>query len=306
MKIFSFATMLFVLFSLPNQTICQIIWYSYDAVGNRIGHKIISEKPEIMNIPDQVVFEGETFTSIKLDAFVVDKTTPDASMNWQIQSVKINSTINNNRVASFGYPSGWIGADQVVFKVTDTDGNFDLDTALFSVLSKTLFLKVSANSLYLDASGNLPDSFTITSNIEWTATSNQPWLNLSIQSGNNNGSIMATPGKNTGARRTAKVTVAGVGVLPQEITVLQNGNATGIESIETAEYSFYPNPATDFVYMNGLPPNMKAEIFDINGKLQLIEQISKSQVDISNLTPGLYIFKISNTTRSFVFKLVKQ
>lgn len=67
--------------------------------------------------------------------------------------------------------------------------------------------------------------FTVTSNVSWTAASNQPWLTVSVFSGTNNGTInvsyTANPGSTT---RTATITVTG-GSITRTVTVIQQGQA---------------------------------------------------------------------------------
>ena len=67
----------------------------------------------------------------------------------------------------------------------------------------------------------------------------------------------------------------------------------------------YPNPASDFLYINNAGETIK--IFDITGKLkgQFFNDQLVANIDIRNLSKGLYLVKLQNTdgtvkTLSFV------
>jgi hypothetical protein len=59
--------------------------------------------------------------------------------------------------------------------------------------------------------------------------------------------------------------------------------------------NFYPNPASDFVYVD-LPISGKLELLDMHGKLFLSNELVQgtSQINVSNLEPGIYFIRISS------------
>ena len=77
----------------------------------------------------------------------------------------------------------------------------------------------------INAAANSNGTIGITSNIAWSANSNQTWLTVSPTSGSNNGTLTLTANSaNTATTaRTATVTVSGTGVTSQTITVTQQG-----------------------------------------------------------------------------------
>lgn len=62
-------------------------------------------------------------------------------------------------------------------------------------------------------------SFTLTTNADWTAVSDQPWAVVSPASGVGNNELRVTFEENTGGRRKANITVAGVGTAARSTTV---------------------------------------------------------------------------------------
>jgi hypothetical protein len=87
-------------------------------------------------------------------------------------------------------------------------------------------LNVSTNTMNIAASANSTKTFDITSNTNWTVSSNQSWLTVSKGTGSGNTSITLTASANPAtSTRTATVTVSGTGLTTQTITVTQEGGA---------------------------------------------------------------------------------
>ncbi len=72
-------------------------------------------------------------------------------------------------------------------------------------------------------------SFTVTSNVSWTSSSNQTWCTVTPSGTGGNGTITATYQSNTGTgSRIAAITVSGSGVSDQVVTVTQSGTAPSL------------------------------------------------------------------------------
>ncbi len=85
-------------------------------------------------------------------------------------------------------------------------------------------LLVSKNTLTIDAAANSTKSFEITSNVNWSLSTDQTWVTANKTNGTGNETIILTAQENANtALRTAKVTVTGTGVGSKEITVTQSG-----------------------------------------------------------------------------------
>lgn len=97
-------------------------------------HIKVNTAPVVENIPDQTVPEGETFTTIALDDFVVDAESPDADITWSYSgnSALIVSVVN--RIATIDIPDAdWNGSETIIFTATDPEGLSGSDTATFTV-----------------------------------------------------------------------------------------------------------------------------------------------------------------------------
>ena len=80
-----------------------------------------------------------------------------------------------------------------------------------------------------------------------------------------------------------------------------------VDDFSLARIELFPNPATNFLninYSGGL--DLSARIFTIDGWLIKKIQILQDQLDVSDLTNGVYFLEISNTEGKTVKRFVKQ
>lgn len=72
----------------------------------------------------------------------------------------------------------------------------------------------------------------------------------------------------------------------------------GIAEVENTEINFYPNPTSDFLYLNNSEPQL-VNIYSIDGRI--IKSIENANVvDVRDLNDGLYLININGQTRKFV------
>jgi hypothetical protein len=65
----------------------------------------------------------------------------------------------------------------------------------------------------------------------------------------------------------------------------------------------YPNPTSDYLFFeNNI--ELEAKVYDLNGKLILIEYIT-DKLDISCIEDGMYILNLSNGVNSSSHRIVK-
>jgi Secretion system C-terminal sorting domain len=73
------------------------------------------------------------------------------------------------------------------------------------------------------------------------------------------------------------------------------------QEFENSKIAFYPNPATDFVFIKNNTQNLEYVIFDSNGRT--VKEGSASQkIEVASLQKGLYLIKMNN----FSYKFLKQ
>jgi hypothetical protein len=180
-------------------------------------------------------------------------------------------------------------------------------TRIYGHFFKIINLTVSTNSISINALDNSTATFNITSNTNWTVSSNQDWLTLSKASGSGNDIITLTAQANIlTSTRTAIVTVSGNSIEDETITVTQEGTPSGTKKTENKNMQIYPNPTNTILFINGLTQNTKVSIYDLQGNLVLSKHLTENLIDISNLTNGIYMIKFENKMGIATRKFVKQ
>lgn len=83
-----------------------------------------------------------------------------------------------------------------------------------------------------------------------------------------------------------------------ELTTVSEGPIEGL--------NVFPNPITNGkVYINSkLNLKKDIEIFDVLGKKIIATSLMRRELDVSKLTPGVYILKVSENNKSTTRKLV--
>ncbi|MEO5350239.1 MAG: DUF1565 domain-containing protein [Magnetococcus sp. YQC-3] len=91
--------------------------------------------PIVSGIPDQTIAEGSVFTTLTLDNYVVDWDNDDAEITWSCTGQSsLSVSISSARIATVSIPYvDWYGAETLVFRGTDPLGQYDTDTAVFTV-----------------------------------------------------------------------------------------------------------------------------------------------------------------------------
>jgi hypothetical protein len=87
--------------------------------------------------------------------------------------------------------------------------------------------------------------------------------------------------------------------IPGKLTI---SPITGLINAKSEEYSIYPNPCSDYLIIKSKKTdNITVKVFDMSGRLIIEKRTINNQLDIRNLTSGLYNIIING----YSFKLVK-
>jgi hypothetical protein len=83
---------------------------------------------------------------------------------------------------------------------------------------------------------------------------------------------------------------------------------TGIQTINSASVSLYPNPATNIVTVNtGSNIPYALTVFDLTGReITAKEMAGTGTIDVSQLSKGCYLAKIVQGDKSYCQKLIVQ
>ncbi len=82
----------------------------------------------------------------------------------------------------------------------------------------------------------------------------------------------------------------------------------GNQLINDININIYPNPASTFIHVRGLPnteKNITATLFDISGK-QLLHDLQLPTIDISELATGTYFLILKSDSSTSYHKIIKQ
>ncbi len=93
-----------------------------------------NQPPQISNIPDQTIAEGQQFSQINLNQYVSDPDNSDNELTWRVTGNRdLIVTIKNN-IATISAPDvNWYGQETVTFIVEDPEGLQAQDDVVFTV-----------------------------------------------------------------------------------------------------------------------------------------------------------------------------
>lgn len=92
------------------------------------------EEPPVVNVPGQVIEEGDLFSPINLDAHVNDPDNTAEELVWTYTgNNQISVSISANHVAEISVPNSWTGSESITFRATDPSGRYGESTAIFTV-----------------------------------------------------------------------------------------------------------------------------------------------------------------------------
>lgn len=91
--------------------------------------------------------------------------------------------------------------------------------------------------------------------------------------------------------------------------LIVEGATLGVNPFTNSKLTIYPNPAKDFVTIEGLENDrdVSYEVIDVTGKIiKTKTMLLSNKVDISTLNNGVYFLNIFTDTQRFVHKIVKE
>ncbi len=97
----------------------------------------VDDAPIVLDIPDQTIYQGDTFTSFDLDNYLVE--VDGDAIVWTYSSTILSVltvSIDSDNVVSITYPVAWFGSESITFTATDVTlaQLSDSDDAKYTVL----------------------------------------------------------------------------------------------------------------------------------------------------------------------------
>jgi len=166
-------------------------------------------------------------------------------------------------------------------------------------------MSVVSTAITIASAQNSTQNFDLTTNIGWTASSDQTWLSLSPDNGIGSASISITAAANpTTIPRIANITIKGDNVPEIIIVVTQEGKPTGLEDTENNEISVYPIPASSTLYIQGIDQNSTIALYDIHGAIKTVRTTNHNSIDVTDLPRGIYILHVTEKQRTTIRKII--
>ncbi len=218
---------------------------------------------------DSISIAGTIYIPDGLNDFFVARYSNNGGFQWiktipaDVRPINAISVFNDN-ILTLGGSSG----------KNSTLGNFDIirkggSSCIIATLGNLPFLTVSADTLTIEAAASSTTTFDISSNVSWTAESNQSWLTVNSSSGSDDETITLTATANpTTSPRTATVTVSENRVPPQTIIVIQD-SAAPVLTVSTNTLAI---AAAD----------SSTATFDINSNINWTAESNQSWLIVSN------------------------
>jgi hypothetical protein len=92
--------------------------------------------------------------------------------------------------------------------------------------------------------------------------------------------------------------------------IVNSNQINSVDDISLEVIEFYPNPLKDRLYIKSIRNNyyLDFQILSIDGKILIQKHMESpnTEIDISNLKSGIYLFRLSNYNKSIITKLIKK
>jgi len=255
----------------------------------------------------KINIDGAEYLPEGTNDFFVAKYSNSGVYQW-LKTIPANSNIINSISVSYENVLGVAGYVGSNGSLANTNFIFKGGSScMVATLGNLPLMTISVDSISIAASANNSNSFNITSDTKWTASSDQNWLLLNTSSGTGNANVSLTALANPlSANRQANVTVFINAVASKTIKVIQMANSTGIYSITDNDMMFYPNPAKNYLNLSHKIEGGSVTIFDYSGKMVLNNAIKNNNIDISNLSNGIFTIMITHKTGVMIRIFMKQ
>ncbi|MEI7486939.1 MAG: T9SS type A sorting domain-containing protein [Chryseobacterium sp.] len=88
-------------------------------------------------------------------------------------------------------------------------------------------------------------------------------------------------------------------------TTVQNVLATSEIINDKTQFSIYPNPVKDVLFIKSKEKIVKAEIYDVAGRILNSASVTDNSINVSELSKGNYIIKLSTKDKTIIQKFIK-
>lgn len=296
----------------PDETSIDDSWYAVItpfSLGN-VGDSVVTDSVKISSfyvtqIDNQVIDEGQSFTDIELDNYVVDFDYTDDQIVWNYHSNNELTVAITNRVASVTAPSNtWSGSENIYFVAENPDGKKDSVEVAFTVLpvnNPPVDIILSKDTIH-DATTVGTTIATIT-----TVDSDSDSFTYSlVGSGNDNGSFSISGNglvletsldhltKNKYYIEIESNDGDG-GAFSKEFTLTIIGDETSVDYVEADNINIYPNPSAGILNISSEIGITGVSVYSITGTqvyFNIFPSTNSKELELEHLNNGVYILMI--------------
>ncbi|WP_165876143.1 leucine-rich repeat domain-containing protein [Mariniflexile fucanivorans] len=255
-------------------------------------------------------------TGSTLAAVLIPSTVDDSGTTYTVTTIATSAFQNNTTIASVVTPSTLTTIGANTFRSTTNLVSVDFSASNFTVLPGVTFRQSGIQSIKLPASLTTIENNAFRQCTKLTSvtvlndtpiTINQYAFNSFVDDGaagtNLPGATLNVPSGKTGAYDLAAYWTE-FGIITDGVVTLSTNKLE-----QELGFSFYPNPTNGVVSIKSKQlNNANVGVYDLNGRELLNKTISgtSSEINISNLASGIYLFKVQVEDAAFTKRIVKQ
>ncbi|MHA7055814.1 T9SS type A sorting domain-containing protein [Aquimarina sp. M1] len=89
-----------------------------------------------------------------------------------------------------------------------------------------------------------------------------------------------------------------------DFSIIEKDQLLSIGEFDENNFSFYPNPVSEKIFLKNVSPNVTFNLYNLQGKL-LASDMNK-EIDVRHLNTGMYILKTTSSLNTYVYRIIKQ
>ena len=249
-------------------------------------------------------------------------TDPQFGQNGKVEIEVAYGTSLTALVASFDLSYGASAAIGSTAQVSGSTANDFSSTVVYTVTAEDGTTTQDWDVIVTVAQNDQNDILTYSFD-EQTSAANIDVTNhevtIEVSNGTNLADLIATFTISGDAEAKIGTTTQVSGVTSNDFTsdviytiIAQNGDqqdwtvkvdvATSVENFDQLNVRIYPNPANNYIFIDGIDKINSVELIDINGKV--VTCGANNKIDISTFKRGMYFVRISNETNTIIKKII--
>jgi len=80
-----------------------------------------------------------------------------------------------------------------------------------------------------------------------------------------------------------------------------------VENQSMEDFRVFPNPAGRYIYLRGIDGYDYLEVFDLSGRsIKSMSKLSRGMLEVSDMSPGVYVIRASGQGKSITCKFIKK